>query len=385
MIIAVKTREFEHDSDYDWDEYFPSDKTLSAEAAKLHRALEGVYVDGRFFALWRQPTGVGLTLGVSVSTNRLDAPGRPIRTIAFLRATDADEAVMLAKFFEECLCKSDAETLSKADSSFAKAVESLYQTKKPDSFIAYAQGLPPLKETGDSLEGHWAIPRGNETMRLEIAGALPSLLRENASFLLALTDREPETVLSSLGETLGKTKTIRILSSKTTNPVELETGGLKKKLVGRVGVIAGLCILAAVFIYAGSVVQRGGEGSSGPDSPAGPEVVLPGSSEHPEVDGVVGGVGQEIMPPAPRPVEADAFHPLDSNDSMGDETALPTSDFIDSNPSPEAPVETPQAEGSDSILTSETEDVPASPAEVLPPATKDSMGTDARTESERSE
>ena len=371
MIIAVKTREFEHDSDYDWDEYFPSDKTLSPDAARLHRALEGVYVDGRFAALWRQSPGVGVTLGVSVSTNRLDAPGRPIRTIAFLRATDADETVMLAKFFEECLCKSDAETLSKADSPFAKAVESLYQTKKPDAFVAYAKGLPPLKENGDSLEGHWGIPRRSEAVRLEIAGALPLLLRESASFLLALTDREPETVLSSLGETLGKTKTIRILSSKTTSPVELETGGPKKKLVGRAGVVAGLCILAAVFIYAGWVAS----GGSGTDSPPGP----------PQVDGDVRGSGPDVRPPdAPDPVVPDDPALLDANEPASGETTVPEGDSVDSDPSPDAAAETSQAEVPDAMSESETENAPETPVEILSTA-EDSMSADARTESERSE
>ena len=102
MVIAVNTREFKRDLDYDWEDYFPSDKSLSVEAGKILRALEGVYVDSRFAVLLRSATDVGVMLGVSVSTSRRDAVGgvgngRPIRTIAFLRATDQKEKMLYTR------------------------------------------------------------------------------------------------------------------------------------------------------------------------------------------------------------------------------------------------------------------------------------------------
>ena len=374
MDYTICTREFERD--YFWETSHASPALSENARSGFFPAFEGSMTTSRFVALLRRPgSPERVVLCVSVSTDRKDFRHRPIRTMAFLRAEEEKEQNLLVSFFAECLCRPEQETLYNASSPMAKAVESLYQTHSLSEFIQFCETLSPAAVDGKALDGAWFLPRGDMDKRQEIALALSNTLRDPSPFLVVLTDREPEAVLSSLGEMLGKTKTIRILSSETTSPVELETGGPKKKLVGRAGVVAGLCILAAVFIYAVWVVSGGAEGSSGADSPPGP----------PQVDGDVRGSGPDVRPPdASGPVVPDAPALLDANESASGETPVPEGDSVDSDPSPDAAAETSQAEVSDAMAESETENALEKPVESLPTA-EDSMSADAQSESERSE
>lgn len=265
MVVAVKTREFEHEFDYDWEDYFPSDKVLSVEAAKIHRALEGAYVDGRFATIMRSSVDARVTLGVSVSTNRSDSPGRPIRTIAFFRAPDPSEASLLARFFAECLRNSDKETLEEANAPLAKAVESLYQTKEADGFIEFCRRLPSLAMTNTPLAGRLAIPRNNVDCRKEVADVLPSLVGSSEPFLIALTDRAPTDVLAALGPMFDNA-VVRIFSKATTEVVSLtpphedtSEGGMQKYV--RAAAIGGAVILAVLVAAIGSCSRGCGKGS----------------------------------------------------------------------------------------------------------------------------
>ena len=245
MIIAVKTREFKRDLDYDWEDYFPSDKSLSVEAGKLNRALEGTDVDRRFTVLLHPSNGVGVTLGVSVSTNRNDAVGRHIRTMAFLRAETPEETDLLVRFFAECLRKPDAETLYNADSDVAKAVESLYQTKKLDDFLQFCHSLPSVTGGGDKLTDRWAIPRDGTDARCSLTKSLPALIRDNTPFLIALTDRPLKDVLASLGSMFDDHAVVRIFLKATTKAEKLpEPASQKYRWAAAIGGAVLLALLA---------------------------------------------------------------------------------------------------------------------------------------------
>ena len=264
MIVAVKTREFKRDLDYDWEDFFPSDKALVFEAGTFHRALEGADDDSRFAALFRPAAGVGVTLGVSVSTTREDAVGRPLRTIAFLRATDAKETALLASFFAECLLKKDEETLYDPESSVAKAVESLYQTKKKDEFLAFCKSLKPVDGKGSAPENRWAIPRNDVSERNLLADDLPAAITGNSPFLFALTDRLPTDVLASLGSMFDR-GTIRIFSKATSRKERIPEPPQK---YGRAATVGGLVLLFAILGAAiGTCSQPRGPGKRNPPRP----------------------------------------------------------------------------------------------------------------------
>ena len=246
MKAAVKTREFKRDLDYDWEDYFPSDKTLVSEARMLHRALEGADDSSRFAALLRPATDVGVTLVVSVSTARKDAVGRPIRTMSFLRAENSDEERLLASFFAEILRKKDAETLDNLASGVAKAVESLYQTKKTDEFLAFCKSLKPDDGKGVAPENRCAFSRDNATERNLLADALPAAITGNSSFLFAITDRRWTDIRASLGSMFDR-KTIRIFSKATAGKEPIPGGPPNTRAVAAaIGGIALLALLVAV-------------------------------------------------------------------------------------------------------------------------------------------
>lgn len=254
MKAAVKTREFKRDLDYDWEDYFPSDKTLVSEAGMLHRALEGADDSSRFAALLRPATDVGVTLVVSVCTVRKDAVGRPIRTMSFLRAENSDEERLLASFFAEILRKKDAETLYDPKSGVAKAVESLYQTKKPDEFLAFCKSLKPDDGKGVAPENRCAFSRDNATERNSLADALPAAITGNSSFLFAITDRRWTDIRASLGSMFDR-KTIRIFSKATTGKEPIPEPPQK---YGRAATIGGVVVLSILFVAAidGSCLRR---------------------------------------------------------------------------------------------------------------------------------
>ena len=262
MIVAVKTREFKRDLDYDWEDYFPSDKALVSEAGTFHRALEGADDNSRFVALFRPEAGVGVTLGVSVSTTREDAVGRPLRTIAFLRATDAKETALLTSLFAECLLKKDEETLYDPESSVAKAVESLYQTKKTDEFLAFCKSLKPVDGKGGAPENRWAIPRNDVTERNLLADALSAAITGDSPFLFALTDRLPTDVLASLGSMFDR-GTVWIFSEATTSKEPIPGGPPNTRAVA--AAIGGTVLFAVLFAAAigGPCSRRGGGGEAG--------------------------------------------------------------------------------------------------------------------------
>ena len=259
MVIAVKTRELKRDLDYDWEDYFPSDKSLSVEAGKLHRALEGADVDSRFAVLLRPSNSVGVTLGVSVSTNRNDAVGRPIRTVAVLRAVTSKENDLLVRFFAECLRKEDKETLYDEKSGVAKAVESLYQTKKLDDFMQYCRSLPTVNGGGVKQADRWAIPRDYMTDRSALVESLPALIRDNKPFLLALTDRLPTDVLCSLGSMFDHA-VVRIFSEATEKPEKLPEPASQKHC--RAAVIGGAVLLVLIVAAIGTCSREGRNGEA---------------------------------------------------------------------------------------------------------------------------
>ena len=259
MIIAVKTREFKRDLDYDWEDYFPSEKVLLGEAGKLHRALEGGDVDSRFVTLVRSPDSPSqILLGVSVSTSRNDAVGRPIRTMAFLRAEEPEEANLLAAFFAECLCKPDSETLYNSKSGVARAVESLYQTKKPNDFKRFCERLTSDTRSGSVTTGRWEIRRDDTAKRGELAQSLTATIEGGSPFLFALTDRLPTDVLGSLGTMFDKA-VVRIFSEATPSPKPIpgphaEGGPSPRALAAAIG---GIVLVGVLLVAAGRSCRSG--------------------------------------------------------------------------------------------------------------------------------
>ena len=244
MDYTVCFREFERD--YTWDNSHASHSVAECARGKLAPALEGALTTGRFAAFLRCPDSLqGVTLCVSVSTARRDFVGRPVRTMAFLRAETSCEAELLAAFFAACLREPDKNTLYDADSSLAKAVESLYQRKKPDKFIAFCEELPKLEKKCNALAQRLAVPRDNNIDdRKNVAGALPSLV-EGAVFLLALTDRLPSDVLASLGSMFDHA-TVRIFSKAIDRPEKLpEPVSQKYVRAATIGCVAIFAVLVA--------------------------------------------------------------------------------------------------------------------------------------------
>lgn len=262
MKIAVKTRESKRENDYDWNDYFPSNSDVITEATQFVRALEGSDVDRRFAAFVRSRTDAAPAVVVSVSTKRRDDVGgvdlgRPIRTMAFLRAGTTEESHLLAAFFAACLCESDANTLCNADSPLAKAVESLYKKKEPEEFIKFCQRLPELEKKGVALAQRWEIPRGNIDDRKKVTDALPSLIEGGTPFLLALTDRLPSDVLASLGSTFDDA-TVRIFSGAVKSSKRLPEPASQKHF--RAAAFGGFVFLAILAAAIGSCSRGCGKG-----------------------------------------------------------------------------------------------------------------------------
>ena len=259
MKIAVKTRESKRENDYDWNDYFPSNSDVITEATRFVRALEGSDVDRRFAAFVRSQTDAAPAVVISVSTRRRDdvggaGRGRPIRTMAFLRAEKRDETDLLAAFFAECLRKSDAETIYNAKSDVAKAVESLYQTKKLDGFMQFCRSLSTVNGGGVKLADRWAIPRDKTAPRSALVESLPALIVDNKPFLLALTDRLPTDVLGSLGSMFDNA-VVRIFSKAITTDEKLPEPASQK--LRRAAAIGG-AVLLVLFAAAIGTCSRGG-------------------------------------------------------------------------------------------------------------------------------
>ena len=244
MDWTVCSRETERD--YTWDSTHASHLVAEFSQGFFAPAFEGSITRSRFSALLRCPKLTqGVLLCVSVETNRRDFSHTLIRTLAFLRAETQEESDLLAAFFAECLRKPDKETLYDADSLLAKAVESLYQTKKPDEFIAFCKGLLKLKKNGNALTQRLAVPRDNIDERKKIADALPSLVEGAAPFLLALTDRMPSDVLASLGSMFDHAP-VRIFSKAIDRPEKLpEPVSQKYVRAATIGCVAIFAVLVA--------------------------------------------------------------------------------------------------------------------------------------------
>ena len=245
MDWTVCSRETERD--YTWDNTHASHSVAESAQGVFAPAFEGSLTTSRFVALLRCPSSPsGVMLGVSVSTVRKDFRNRPIRTMAFLRAETPEESNLLAAFFAECLRKPDKETLCAADSPLAQAVESLYQRKKPDKFIAFCEELPKLEKKCNALAQRLAVPRDNNIDdRKKVADSLPSLIEGGTPFLLALTDRLPSDVLASLGSMFDHA-TVRIFSKAIDRPEKLpEPVSQKYVRAAAIGCVAILAVLVA--------------------------------------------------------------------------------------------------------------------------------------------
>ena len=142
MDWTVCSRETERD--YTWDTTHAGPVSAKNAQRFFAPAFEGSITRSRFAALLRSPNSPpGVILCVSVSTNRRDFSRTPIRTLTVLRAETPEETGLLATFFAECLRKPDKETLYNPESKITQAVESLYQTKKPDEFLTFCKSLKP--------------------------------------------------------------------------------------------------------------------------------------------------------------------------------------------------------------------------------------------------
>ena len=308
MDWTVCSRESERD--YTWDNTRASQSVAEGAQGVFAPAFEGSLTTSRFAALLRCPgSPSGVMLGTSVSTVRKDAVGRPIRTMAFLRAERPEETDFLAAFFAECLRKPDQETLYNADSSLARAVESLYQTKKPDEFVAFCKGLPSVpepppvpKETPKRKRDEqpairiggmhcrmkppdWepgppdeAMPlqnrsqnrRGEMESRCRTVDKLAAIIRSGAPFLVALTDRNVNDLFGSLGSAWAKTPA-RVFSKQTSalrtipdgaglSPEEWKEPASQKYI--RAAAIGGAVVLALLVAAIGPCSRRGGEGEA---------------------------------------------------------------------------------------------------------------------------
>lgn len=252
MNYSVCSREFERD--YTWDNLQAPPSVAELAQDVLAPALEGALTKSRFVALVRCPKQAqGVMLCISVSTPRIDFKHRPICTMAFFRA-EKDEEKLLASFFSECLRKPDTETLYDAESDVAKAVESLYQTKKPNDFLSFCRSLQVAKDRGPKPTGRWAISRDDADARCKIAESLPAFIRGGEPFLMALTDRLPSDVLASLGSMFDHA-TVRIFSKAVTAKKRIPEGGPNTRAIA--AAIGGAVILV-LLVAAGRSCRNGG-------------------------------------------------------------------------------------------------------------------------------
>ncbi len=253
MDYTVCSREFE--CDYEWDNSHASHLLAECAQAKFAPALEGSITTSRFAALLRCADSLNsVVLCVSVSTKRIDFRNRPIRTMAYLRAETPEEADLLARFFAECLRKPDAETIYDAESGVAKVVESLYQTKKLDDFMQFCRSLPTVNGGGVKLTDRWAIRRDKTAPRSALVESLPALIKGNAPFLLALTDRLPTDVLSSLGSMFDHA-VVRIFSKAITTDEKLPEPASQK--YRRAAAIGGAVLLVLIVAAIGTFFRGG--------------------------------------------------------------------------------------------------------------------------------
>ena len=273
MDWTVCSRETERD--YTWDNTHASHLLPEYAQGHFSPAFEGSLTTSRVATLFRcHGVLLGVVLGVSVDTLRKDFRNRPIRTMAFLRAENDDEAKLLAAFFAECLHTSDTETLYNEKSDVAKAVESIYKTKKLDDFMQFCGSLPTVNGGGVKLADRWAIPRGYMTDRSALVESLPALIRDNKPFLLALTDRLPTDVLASLGSMFDRA-TVRIFSKATSRKERIPEPPQK---YGRAATIGGIVVLSILFVAAIGTCSRGGRQGEA-KSPAGGGTNAPASRQ----------------------------------------------------------------------------------------------------------
>ena len=260
MDWTVCSRETERD--YTWDHAYSTTFLANLAQETFALAFEGSLTASRFVTLLRYPdSSQDVMLGVSVSTVRKDFHNRPIRTMAFLHAETFEESNLLSAFFAECLREPDAKTFYDAESPLAKAVESLYLTKKPDDFIEFCKGLPMSDEVSASFAQRWAIPRDRIADRKKVADALPSLVERSEPFLLALTDRVPTDVLASLGSIFDHA-TVRIFSKGVTISEKLPDPSSQKYV--RAATIGGAAILALLVAAINESWRGGGNGGPNP-------------------------------------------------------------------------------------------------------------------------
>lgn len=246
MDWTVCSRETERD--YTWDDTHASHLVSEYVQRLFAPAFEGSVTNSRFVTLLRCPNPLkGIILSVSASTDRRDLRHTSIRTLAVLRAETPEETDLLVRFFAECLRKVDKEVLYNAKSGVAKAVESLYQTKKLDDFMQFCRSLPTVNGGGVKLADRWAIPRGETADRSALVESLPALIGDNAPFLLALTDRLPTDVLASLGSMFDHA-VVRIFSKATEKPEKLpEPASQKHRRAAAIGGAVFLVLFAAAI------------------------------------------------------------------------------------------------------------------------------------------
>ena len=259
MDYTVFSRETEHD--YTWDNSHASRLLAECAQERFAPAFEGSLTTSRFAAFLRSAESLDcVILCVSVSTKHIDFRHRPIRTMAFLRAENSDEAKLLAAFFAECLRKSDAETLCNAVSDVAKAVESLCQRKNANEFVRFCKTLPPVGGNGSALKKRVAFPRVDMGERQSLANSLSAVIDGDSPFLFVLTDRMPTDVLGSLGSMFDHA-TIKIFSKATTEVEELpEPASQKYRWAAAIGGAVILVFLAAAIR---SCSREGGGGRPG--------------------------------------------------------------------------------------------------------------------------
>ena len=262
MDWTVCSRETERD--YTWDTTHAGPVSAKNAQRFFAPAFEGSITRSRFAALLRSPNSPqGVILCVSVSTNRRDFSRTPIRTLTVLRAETPEETGLLAAFFAECLRKPDKETLYNPESKITQAVESLYQTKKPDDFLRFCRSLPTANGSGAKPTGRRAIPRGDTASRQEMVESLPALIGDGKPFLIALTDRTPSDVIASLG-TMVDRGVVRIFS-KATSTVEKLPEPAPQKYV-RAAAIGGAVLLAILVAAIGPCSKPDREGPAPRDT-----------------------------------------------------------------------------------------------------------------------
>ena len=251
MDWTVCSRETERD--YTWDNSHASRSVSEYAQSFFAPAFEGSLTTSRFAVLLRCPGSLrGVMLCASVSTVRNDFRNRPIRTMVVLRAENAAESNLLAAFFAECLRKLDTKTLKEPlydpNGPLAKAVESLYQTKTPDEFLAFCKSLKPV-DGKECVPKNYrcANPRIQVAARKWLADVLPAAIAGDSPFLFALTDRLPTDVLASLGSMFDR-GTVQIFSKATKAPEKLpEPASQKYRQAAAIGGAVLLVFLAVAI------------------------------------------------------------------------------------------------------------------------------------------